>query len=104
MAYRKIRPYKKAMKLEQGQIWKQGEVYYRIVEWARMHIEYKEMKDPATKEGTFHQLSKKEFCRLLKGAALIPPTKSPTQADEEDLPLNDEEAAFAMNPDMVDLE
>ena len=56
------------MKLEQGQIWKKGEVYYRIVEWARMHIEYKQMKDPATKEGTFHQLSKKEFCRLLKGA------------------------------------
>jgi hypothetical protein len=92
------------MKLEQGQIWKQGEVYYRIVEWARMHIEYKQMKDPATKEGTFHQLSKKEFCRLLKGAVLIPPNKSPNQADEEDLPLNDEEAALAMNLNQVDLE
>ncbi len=92
------------MKLEQGQIWKQGEVYYRIVEWARMHIEYKQMKDPATKEGTFHQLSKKEFCRLLKGAVLIPPTKSCTQADEEDRSLNEEKTAFSMNPDQVDLE
>jgi hypothetical protein len=70
------------MKLEQGQIWKQGDVYYRIVEWARMYIEYKEMKDPATKQGTFHQLSKKEFCRLLKGAVLIPPSKVAVTDDE----------------------
>jgi len=62
------------MNLEQGQIWKKGDVYYRIVEWARMYIEYKEMKNPVTKEGTFHQLSKKEFCRLIKGAVLVLPT------------------------------
>ncbi|MCX6853425.1 MAG: hypothetical protein NTV80_00810 [Verrucomicrobia bacterium] len=81
------------MKLEQGQIWKQGEVYYRIVEWARMYIEYKQMKDPATKEGTFHQLSKKEFCRLLKGATLIPNTK---KADEEDeLSVEDDQDSLA---------
>ena len=94
------------MKLEQGQIWKKGEVYYRIVEWARMHIEYKQMKDPATKEGTFHQLSKKEFCRLLKGAELIPHIKSATildeddQSEEDDLLLSDEEAAFAMKSEI----
>ncbi len=94
------------MKLEQGQIWKKGEVYYRIVEWARMHIEYKQMKDPATKEGTFHQLSKKEFCRLLKGAELIPHIKSTTildendQFEEDDLLLSDEEAAFAMKSEI----
>jgi hypothetical protein len=91
------------MKLEQGQIWKQGEVYYRIVEWARLHIEYKQMKDPATKQGTFHQLSKKEFCRLLKGAVLIPPTQSAAKVDEDRL-FDDEEAALAMNPDIADLE
>ena len=91
------------MKLEQGQIWKQGEVYYRIVEWARLHIEYKQMKDPATKQGTFHQLSKKEFCRLLKGAVLIPPTQSPAKVDEDRL-FDDEEAALSMNPDMAELE
>jgi hypothetical protein len=98
------------MKLEQGQIWKKGEVYYRIVEWARMHIEYKQMKDPATKEGTFHQLSKKEFCRLLKGAELIPNIKSANildednQSEEDDLFLSDEEAAFAIKPEVEDLE
>lgn len=94
------------MKLEQGQIWKKGEVYYRIVEWARMHIEYKQMKDPATKEGTFHQLSKKEFCRLLKGAELIPNIKSATildeddQSEEDDLLLSAEEAACAMKSEI----
>lgn len=59
------------MKLEQGQIWKKGEDYLRIVEWERLSIEYKLMKDPATKEGTLHRVTKKEFCRLLKGAELM---------------------------------
>ncbi len=59
------------MKLEQGQIWKKGDEYLRIVEWARLSIEYKRMKDPLTKEGTLHKVTKKEFCRLLKGAELV---------------------------------
>ena len=63
------------MKLEQGQIWKQGEDYFRIVEWARLTIEYKTMKDPASKAGTRHRVSKKEFCRLIKGAVLLAPEK-----------------------------
>ena len=36
-----------------------------------MAIEYKTMTDPASKEGTLHQVTKKEFCRLLKGATLM---------------------------------
>lgn len=64
------------MKLEQGQIWQQGEQYFRIVKWARMSIEYKVMKDPASKEGSVHQVTKKEFCRLLKGAVLVQPEKA----------------------------
>ncbi len=65
------------MNLEQGQIWKKDDEYLRIVEWARLSIEYKVMKDPATKEGTLHRVSKKEFCRLLKGAVLLVPEKLP---------------------------
>lgn len=61
------------MKLAQGQIWRQGEDYYRIVKWARLSIEYKAMKDPATKQGTLHTVTKKEFCRLIKGAELLGP-------------------------------
>lgn len=74
------------MKLEQGQIWKKGDDYLRIVRWARLSIEYKLMKDPVTKEGTLHQVSKKEFCRLLKGAALIQLEKP---AEDELLPSDE---------------
>ena len=68
------------MKLEQGQIWKQGEDYLRIVEWARLTIEYKSMKDPASKEGTRHRVTKKEFCRLIKGAVLQTAENHPADA------------------------
>ena len=71
------------MKLEQGQIWKKGDEYIRIVEWARLSIEYKLMKNPSSKAGTMHRLSKKEFCRLLKGAALVMPEKKVVAAEEE---------------------
>ena len=59
------------MKLEQGQIWQNGGVFYRIVKWARLAIEYKEIKDPASKAGTMHAVTKKEFCRLIKGGTLL---------------------------------
>lgn len=58
------------MKLKQGQIWKTGDVYFRIVEWARLSITYKEMKDLSSGEGTKHTVTKKEFCRLIKAAEL----------------------------------
>jgi hypothetical protein len=70
------------MKLEQGQIWQRGEDYYRIVEWARLSIEYKAMKDPASKQGTLHKATKKEFCRLLKGAVLLKPEDLPAAEAE----------------------
>ena len=59
------------MKLEQGQIWKHGEDYIRIVTWARESIIYKTMKDPLSKAGTTVTATKKEFCRLIKGAELL---------------------------------
>lgn len=61
------------MHLEQDQVWKQGDEYLRIVTWERMAIEYKAMKDLDSKEGTLHRVTKKEFCRLLKGAVLHTP-------------------------------
>jgi hypothetical protein len=74
------------MKLEQGQIWKKGDEYLRIVEWARLSIEYKRMKDPLTKAGTLHKVTKKEFCRLLKGAELVVLEKPAVEAPEDDGP------------------
>lgn len=59
------------MKLEQGQVWKKGEDYYRIVERERLSIEYKHILDLVTREGTLHGVTKKEFCRLIQGAELV---------------------------------
>ena len=59
------------MKLQQSQIWKQGDQYFRIVRLERLAVEYKAMSSPNTKKGTPQTVSKKEFCRLLKGATLL---------------------------------
>lgn len=59
------------MKLEQGQVWKQGDEFFRIVKWSRTTIVYKVMMDLVEKKGTVHEASKKEFCRLIKGATLV---------------------------------
>ena len=59
------------MKLQQNMLFKQGEDYIRIVELARLAVRYKTMKDPITAEGTTHRISKKEFCRMIKGAKLL---------------------------------
>jgi len=59
------------MKLHQGQVWKQGEEYLLIVEWSRMEIGYKVITDLVTRTGARQVTTKKEFCRLLKGAVLM---------------------------------
>jgi hypothetical protein len=62
------------MKLQQGQIWKAGEEFLRIVELHRLEVKYKAMRDLATREGTHHHVTKKQFCRLIKNAALVEPS------------------------------
>jgi hypothetical protein len=69
------------MHLEQGQVWKKGDSYLRIVTWERMAIEYKEIADLESKEGTLHRVSKKEFCRMLKGATLHVPEPKKQEED-----------------------
>ncbi len=68
------------MKLCQGQTWKQGPQYVRIVRLERLEVEYKSMTSLTTKEGPVQVTSKKDFCRLLKGAQLLPPPKKPAIA------------------------
>ena len=58
------------MKLKQGQVWKKEGKYYRITEWARMTIRYKSSYTLHGPEESVVEVSKKEFCRLLKGAEL----------------------------------
>lgn len=65
------------MKLLQGQIWKKEEEYLRIVRLDRLQVEYKSSPGPSTKKGVFHLTTKKQFCRLLKGATLVPLTEKP---------------------------
>jgi len=65
------------MKLQQGQVWKQGQEYIRIVRLERLEVEYKSMTSLHTKEGRKLVTSKKDFCRLLKQARLLTPAKIP---------------------------
>lgn len=68
------------MKLQQGQLWKKDDDYLRIIHWERLAIEYKLMHGSPDRKGSMHRVSKKEFCRLLKGAELVPNVKM--EADE----------------------
>ena len=61
------------LKLKQGQLWKTGDEYLRIVDLQRLEVKYKALKDPGAPEGTHHHVSKKDFCRLLKHATLVEP-------------------------------
>lgn len=70
------------MKLTQGHIWKQGDTYIRIVQLERLTVGYKTMSSPESKTGTHHQVTKKEFCRLLKSATPVP-TEPATLAPRE---------------------
>jgi hypothetical protein len=62
-----------ALKLQQGQTWKKGEEFIRIVALARLEVRYKLMSDLVSGEGTHHHVTKKDFCRLIKSAILCPP-------------------------------
>ncbi len=66
------------MKLQQGQVWKQGDEFIRIVHLKRLEVEYKSMLSPTTRDGTHLRIGKREFCRLLKGAVLLPPAPAKT--------------------------
>jgi len=59
------------MKLAQNQVWKQGAVYLRIVHLERLEVRFKAIKNLLTGEGSHCDVSKKEFCRLIKGARLL---------------------------------
>jgi len=60
------------MKLQQGQLWKIDGEFFRIVECERLSVKYKVMENPFSKDGEMQQVTKKEFCRLIKDAKLLP--------------------------------
>ena len=67
----------KPLKLQQGQTWKQGDRFLRITRLERLAVEYKSTSSPAIKNAPVHQVTKKEFCRLIKGADLLPSAPAP---------------------------
>jgi len=64
------------MKLEQGQVWVKGSMYYRIVQLERKAVEYKEMINEISVHGTHRYATKKDFCRLIKGATVLEPSRA----------------------------
>lgn len=71
------------MKLQQNQIWQAGGEYLRIVRLDRKEVGYKTLLDPNSRDGTHHQVSKKEFCRLVKDAVLLPTVRREEPLDPE---------------------
>ena len=59
------------MKLYQNQLWKQGEDLYRIVVLERLAVEYKRIDPLDPEKDSHHRVTKKEFCRLIKGATEV---------------------------------
>lgn len=60
-----------ALKLQQGQVWKHGHEFIRIVRLERLEVGYKVLKNLHTGEGEHRHTSKKDFCRLLKECRLL---------------------------------
>ena len=59
------------LKLEQGQMWRAGDEFFRIVELERLEVVYNANLSPSPIGATRHHVSKKEFCRLIKNATLL---------------------------------
>jgi hypothetical protein len=59
------------MKLQQDQIWKCGDEYVRIMHLERLEVGYKSFKSLKRRTGKHQLTSKKDFCRMLKGAILL---------------------------------
>ena len=68
------------LKLRQGQVWKHGDEFIRIVQLDRLEVGYKTVKDLKSGEGKHERTSKKDFCRLLKSCKLL--ETKPAQAEK----------------------
>jgi hypothetical protein len=69
------------LKLRQGQVWKHGNEFIRIVRLERLEVGYKTIKKLRSGEGEHHHTSKKDFCRLLKDCTLVESKTRDTSAD-----------------------
>ncbi len=60
-------------KLQQNQFWKIDGGFVCIVHLERLSVAYKHFHDLAFREGSHHQVTKKEFTRLIKSGTLLTP-------------------------------
>jgi len=72
-----------ALKLQQGQVWKHGQEYIRIVRLERLEVGYKVLKDLHSGKGEHRHTSKKDFCRLLKECRLLERAKESLPEEDE---------------------
>ncbi len=61
------------LKLQQDQVWKLDSGFARIIRLERLSVRYKSFKDLSSRDGTHHEISKKEFTRLIKSGTLLDP-------------------------------
>jgi hypothetical protein len=59
------------LRLRQGQVWKHGHEFIRIVRLERLEVAYKTSRKLRNDPGQHHLTSKKDFCRLLKDCRLL---------------------------------
>lgn len=59
------------VRLAQNQVWRQGDTYFRVVHLERLEVQYKAIINLLSGDGIHYHASKKEFCRLIKGATLL---------------------------------
>ena len=71
------------MKLRQNQVWHLGGEFLRIVALDRLEVQYKSVTNLATGERKHHRVTKKEFCRLIKGATLVTPADEASKREAE---------------------
>ena len=68
------------MRLFQDQVYRKGERFLKIMRLDRYEVEFKTSDGDLKADGAVATLSKKEFCRLLKGMELvIPPPKTKSE-------------------------
>jgi hypothetical protein len=63
------------MRIYQDEVYQKGTKFIRIVRLDRYEVEFKTMTGDPKGEGSLAVLSKKEFCRTLKGMTLVAPVK-----------------------------
>jgi hypothetical protein len=94
------------LKLQQGQVWKCGDTYVRIVQLERLEVGYKSASNLQFSDGKHQHTSKKDFCRLLKGATLVAPAAgknlTAASADGPNVPAVPAAAAHHDRSDVAD--